>query len=282
MEYYSGKHHFKRIGEIISNQTNDVCICEEIGSSSEKKRLLWIVKNRILARTLLEVFHEKDETPLYLDTFSLRENTVFVFPYEGERSLFRFLGGELLTEKEQEEVWRRLVEACMTCDVPYAILFQILRQRGLQIQPDGEITFSYCLDLRNFEAERSEEDCATVCAEIILELMEMSKVKDTPLKRLLQEKCEEDRYGSFAELFQDIISNSKSFKRNRKENGLKRALRSVISNKDKIVKILIVLCVLLAAVAVILTVSQLKYGEIPILRLFQNTFQTIGTEKLVQ
>ena len=196
--------------------------------------------------------------------------------------LERFFAIPGLTEKEQEEVWRRLVEVCMACDVPYAILFQILRQRGLQIQPDGEITFSYCLDLRNFEAERSEEDCATVCAEIILELMEMSKVKDTPLKRLLQEKCEEDRYGSFAELFQDIISNSKSFKRNRKENGLKRALRSVINNKDKIVKILIVLCVLLAAVAVILTVSQLKYGEIPILRLFQNTFQTIGTEKLVQ
>lgn len=282
MEYYSGKHHFKRIGEIISNQTNDVCICEEMGSPSEEKRLLWIVKNRILARTLLEVFHEKDETPLYLDTFSFRENTVFVFPYEGERSLFRFLGGELLTGKEQEEVWRRLVETCMACDVPYAILFQILRQRRLQIQPEGEITFSYALDLRNFEAERAEADCATVCAEIILELMEMSKAKDTSLKRLLQEKCEEDGYISFTELFQDIISNSKSFKKNKKENGFKRVIRNILGNKDKIVKVLIVLCILLVAVAVILTVSQLKYGEIPILRLFQDTFQTIGTEKLVQ
>lgn len=282
MEYYSGKHHFKRIGEIISNQTNDVCICEESGSLSEKRYLFWVVKNRVLARTLLEVFHEKDETPLYLETFSSRENTVFVFPYSEERSLFRFLGGELLTEKEQEKVWRQLTETCMACDIPYAILFQILRQRRLQIQPDGEITFSYALDLRNFQTERSEADCAAACAEIILELMEMSKAKVSALQRILQEKCEEDGYISLTELFQDIISNSKSFKKNKKENGLKRAVKNLISNKDKLVKILLVLSILLLAVAAFFVISQLRYGEIPILRLFQNTFQTIGTEQLVR
>lgn len=282
MEYYSGKHHFKRIGEIISNQTNDVCICEEMDSPSKQKRLFWIVKNRILARTLLEVFHETDETPLYLDTFSFKEHTVFVFPYEKERSLFRFLGGELMTEKEQEEVWRQLVESCMACDVPYAILFQMLRQRRIQLQPKGEITFSYCLDLRKFETERTEGDCATLCAEIILELMEMSKAKDTPLKRLLQEKCKEDGYASFMELFQDVISKSKSFRRNRKENAIQRVLRNVRSHKDKIIKVLMVLCAFLAVMTAILIALQLKYGEIPVLRLFQDSFQTIGTETLIQ
>lgn len=282
MEYYSGKHHFKRIGEIISNQTNDVCVCQEIDHPAKQKRLLWIVKNRILARTLLEVFHETDEAPLYLDTFSFKDNTVFVLPYEGERSLFRFLGTKLMKEKEQEQVWRRLVETCMACDAPYAILFQVLRQRRLQIQPNGEITLSYCLDLRNFELEKREADCATLCAEIILELMEMSRAKETPLKRALQKNCKEDGYTSFVELFQDVTSHSKSYKKNRRQNGFKRWIKSLREHKDKLEKVLFIVCVLLVTVAVILAVLQFKYGEIPLLRLFQDSFQTIGTERLIQ
>lgn len=284
MEYYSGKHHLKRVGEVLSNNTNEVCICEETDSRSKIYYMLWIVKDRMLARTLLKVFHEESETPLYLETFALNENTVFVFPYNGERSLFRFLGGELLTQKEQEKIWRQLVESCMASDIPYAILFQLLRQRRLQIQPEGEITFSYALDLRNFQAERTEGDCAHMCAEIILELMEMSKSGNTRLKRVLQSKCEaEEGYCSFGELFQDIISNAKAFKSQRTgKKAWKKLSEAIKGSKDKILKVLMVLCLILVVIAVILLLSQFIYGEIPLLRLFQNSFQTIGTESLVQ
>lgn len=284
MEYYSGKHHLKRIGEVISNKTNEVCICEETDNQSKIYYMLWIVKDRMLARTLLKVFHEESETPLYLETFSMYENTVFVFEYNKERSLFRFLGGELLTQKEQEKVWRQLVETCMASDIPYAILFQMLRQRRLQIQPEGEITFSYALDLRNFQAESTEGDCVKMCAEIILELMEMSKSGDTRLKRILQSKCtEEEGYGSFGELFQDIISNSKAFKSHKNGKKIRKKLAEAIkTNKDKIRKVLIVLCLMLIVIAGILLLSQFIYGEIPLLRLFENSFQTIGTENLAQ
>lgn len=282
MEYYSGKHHFKRIGEIISNQTNEVCICEKIGGQSKIYRLLWIIKDRMLARTLLEVFHEKNETPLYLESFSVKENTAFVFPYHKERSVFRFLGGELLTQKEQEKVWRGLVETCMASDIPYAILFQILRQRRLQIQPQGEIIFSYALDLRKFEAERGEADCANMCAEIILELMEMSKTSDTRLKHALQNKCAEEGYNSFVELFQDIKSNAKAFKKRNGEKVRKKAGQVIKGHRGKAVKCFVGLCLILVVIALILLASQFIYGEIPVLRLFQNSFQTIGTENLVQ
>lgn len=284
MEYYSGKRYLKRIGEVLSNNTNEVCICEETDTRSKIYYMLWIVKDRMLARTLLKVFHEKNETPLYLETFAINENTAFVFPYNGERSLFRFLGGELLTQKEQEKIWRQLVETCMASDIPYAILFQLLRQHRLQIQPDGEITFSYALDLRNFQVERAEEDCADMCAEIILELMEMSKSGNTRLKRVLQSKFEEEeRHYSFGELFQDIISNAKAFKFQKNEKQAWKKLSAAIKgSKDKILKILVALCLILIVIAVVLMLSQFIYGEIPLLRLFQNSFQTIGTESLVQ
>ncbi len=282
MEYYSGKHHLKRVGEVISNKTNEVCICED--TDSESYYMLWIVKDRTLARTLLEVFHKESETPLYLEIFALNENTAFVFPYTRERSLFRFLGGELLTQKEQEKVWRQLVETCMASDIPYAILFQLLRQRRLQIQPQGEITFSYALDLRNFQAESTEGDCASMCAEIILELMEISGSGDTRLKRILQSKCgEEESYCSFGELFQDIISNSKAFKSQKSEERVwKKISEAIKGSKDKIWKVVAVFCLILVVIAVIILLSQFIYGEIPLLRLFQNSFQTIGTENLVQ
>lgn len=284
MEYYSGKHHLKRIGEVISNKTNEVCVCEERDSGSKLHYMLWIIKDRMLARTLLKVFHEGSEKPLYLETFAWNENTVFVFPYNGERSLFRFLGGELLTPKEQEKVWRRLVETCMASDIPYGILFQLLRQRRLQIQPEGEITFSYALDLRNFQAEHTEADCAEMCAEIILELMELSKSGDTKLRRILQSKCgEEEGYGSFGELFQDIISNSKAFPSGKSgKKAWKKISEAIKGSKDKVQKALMILCLILIVFAVILLLSQFIYGEIPLLRLFHNSFQTIGTENLVQ
>lgn len=282
MEYYSGKNHFKRIGEIISNQTNEVCICEETGRQPALYRLLWIIKDRMLARTLLEVFHEKNETPLYLETFSLRENTVFVFPYHREHSVFRFWGGELLTQKEQEKIWRELVETCMTSDIPYAVLFQILRQRRLQIGSRGEVDFSYALDLRNFDAERGEADCANMCGEIILELMEMSKASDTKLKCVLQNKCQEEGYHSFIELFQDIKENAKAFKKRNGEEVSKKAAQIIKDHKGKAIKLLVVLCLILVVIALLLLASQFIYGEIPVLRLFENSFQTIGTENLVQ
>ena len=282
MEYYSGKHHFKRIGEIISNQTNDVCICEEKDGQNKVYRLLWIIKDRMLARTLLQVFHDGDEAPVYLESFSFRENTVFVFPYSEERSVFRFLGGELLTQKEQEKVWRNLTETCMVSDIPYAILYQILRQRRIQIGPQGEIRFSYALDLRKFEAERGEADCANACAEIILELMEMSKSGDTRLKNALKNKGTEEGYGSFVELFQDIKENAKSFQKRKGERVRKLAGQFIKGHRQVTVKVFIGVCLILLVIALVLVGSQLKYGEIPLLRLFQNSFRMIGTENLVQ
>lgn len=279
MEYYSGKHHLKRIGEILRNNTNEVCICEETDNASKTHRLLWIVKDRKLARALISVFHENDKNVPYLETFSEREAMAFVFPYEGERPLFRFLTGELLSTKEQEAVWRKLVETCMASDVPYAVLYQILRQRKLQIQSDGKITFSYALDLRGFGAEHQEADCAQECAVILLELMEVSKAGSSPLRQRLADRCAEEGYASFLELFQDV----KSYSRNKRNKKLwKKFVQAFSQKKDKALGLWLWFCIILIIIAVILLLSQFIYGEIPLLRLFQNSFQTIGTENLMQ
>ena len=53
-----------------------------------------------------------------------------------------------------------------------------------------------------------------------------------------------------------------------------------LRNKDTLFHWLLALCIVAAAVAIIMLVSQLIYGDIPLLRLFKHCFDVIGTENL--
>ena len=54
------------------------------------------------------------------------------------------------------------------------------------------------------------------------------------------------------------------------------------NNRDRLFRLLMVLCILLAIAAVVILVSQLIFGDVPLLRLFRHTFDVIGTENLHQ
>ena len=68
---------------------------------------------------------------------------------------------------------------------------------------------------------------------------------------------------------------------------LKPSLKSTFrgfwqNNRDRLFRLLLVLCILLAIAAVVILVSQLIFGDVPLLRLFRHTFDVIGTENLHQ
>ena len=45
-------------------------------------------------------------------------------------------------------------------------------------------------------------------------------------------------------------------------------------------RVLLRVCAVVAVLALVILISQLIFGDFPLLRLFQNTFETIGTEDL--
>ena len=51
-------------------------------------------------------------------------------------------------------------------------------------------------------------------------------------------------------------------------------------NADLLFGILFWLCVILGIVALVILLSHIVWGDVPILRLFVNTFKNIGTESL--
>lgn len=94
---------------------------------------------------------------------------------------------------------------------------------------------------------------------------------------LIEKKCRSRSYSSLAELYRDIQLTALP----EKKATLKQRLKGVwIRNRDRIFRVLLVVCAIVLIVALIMLISQILFGDIPLLRLFRHCFDTIGTEQL--
>ncbi|MEG0779408.1 MAG: hypothetical protein RR426_02295, partial [Oscillospiraceae bacterium] len=84
-------------------------------------------------------------------------------------------------------------------------------------------------------------------------------------------------YSAFSELYRDIrltaIPSQKT--------GFWARLRGIWwRNRDRLFHLFLALCVPLVILALVMLVSQLIFGDIPLLRLFRHCFEMIGTESM--
>lgn len=94
---------------------------------------------------------------------------------------------------------------------------------------------------------------------------------------LIEKKCRSRSYSSLAELYRDIQLTALP----EKKPTLGQRIRGFwVRNRDRIFHILLVVCTIALIVTVIMLISQILFGDIPLLRLFRHCFDTIGTEKL--
>ena len=68
-------------------------------------------------------------------------------------------------------MWLQTVSICMTGGLPCELLCLLLKERKLQISREGEIYFSYDVDLADLPQDASEKECVSLCAETLLALM---------------------------------------------------------------------------------------------------------------
>lgn len=285
MVYYAQGMELEVISRVFCGSVNDVVVCRDRLSASGARYTLLVVHDRDCARKMLLVteggVHREEEDGLRC--FSQNETMLFLFPYREERKFSAFASGQMTSPEAGEAMCINLVMECLSANLPWPLLYLVLEQDCVQIAKDNTVYFTMVLDLAELDPARGERNCVSRCAQMMLDLLAGpvagGKRRSKKLKsfELMWKKMNKNAYTGFPELYQDIKFTALP----QVKTTLKEKMRIFWqSNRDRFFRMLLVLCVLLAAVAAIVLVSQLLFGEVPLLRLFRHTFDVIGTENL--
>lgn len=272
----TGVKDYKIVREVITGKTNDVYICQNQKEPKAPYKTIWIVKNRRIVKILMEQMEDSCE-----EHFMQNENAGFVFPYIQERPLYKFYPSSI---REQNcpcwQIWLGLVAKCMTCGLPAAVVYLILDQDQIHVNPDGTICFGFLLDLSDYDNAVRERENVILCAEKILELMRLenqhSAVRMQAL-RLLEKKLDRKEYKEFIQLYKDIKLIGKT-----DSAGDKKRNRITAFSQDKIYRILSVICIFMVCMVVFMMIGHVFWGEFSFWKLFGSSLDRIGTESLLQ
>lgn len=287
MVYYAQGMELEVISQVFHGSANDVAVCRDRLSASGTLYTLLAVHDRACARKMLAVMEDSQrtgESPCLL-RFSQNETMLFLFPYREERKFSAFAAGQMTSPEAGESICINLVMECLSTGLPWPLLYLVLEQDCVQIAKDNTVYFTMILDLKDLEPARTEKNCVSSCARLLLDLLAgpvaggRRRRKKLKSFELIQKKTRKNAYTGFPELYQDIkVTALPTVKPSLK----KRARIFWQNNWDRLFQLLLVLCILLVIAAVVILVSQLIFGDVPLLRLFRHAFDVIGTENLHQ
>lgn len=309
MEYEAAGKRLARVGTILEGEANEVYICQNRAVLEKERYLLWELKDRGIARYLLEqdnqrsqalssLQKEREQAPSpimpFEEVFLCGDRVCFLFPYEEPRPLLRY--AVLLQPWEKERVPVQLFALCMGAALPWPLLYMLLASKNVNVRKDGCVYFTYELDLAELDPDKTEKDCVSVFIVLLLKAMESCTVKffqwsmlwgrnkneesihrhrykekqERNRRRLLEKKAARGQYETLLEVYQDFRA------------PVVRKKRLQLSPKAKkwLYRLAIwtaVICIVLAAGAVI---SSVFFRDMPLLRVFSNTFDKIGTQNL--
>ncbi len=281
MVFTSRKTQYTVIATISENEINDCYIARRSNSADGSQYTLILIKDHSTIKIFLEMYRRADisgENPL-IESFSVENDYVLVYPYRTERPLKDFYVGDAMSLSECEGVCINLIMSCISANLPFPLLYLILNQEKLNLAKDGTIYLNYAVDLKEIDIQKRERNCASECARILLKLLEPKSAEKSVSYELLKRRTEYQSYDRFAELYRDL---SIAAAPTAKGNLILRIKTFFARNADRFFGILFWVCLILAIIAVGLLLSHTFIGDIPWLRLFFNSFKKIGTESLLQ
>lgn len=283
MVYYAEGKELEVISTAFCGSVNDVYVCRNRSSSSGALYTLLSVRDRACAKKMLSLAGEEDGQSPWLMHFAQNEELIFAFPFREERKFSAFARGQAVSAEVAESICVNLVMECLSACLPWPLLYLVLEQDGVQIAKDNTVYFTLCLDLSALDTEKTEQNCVSSCARLMMDLFaapaasarkKRSRVKSF---ELIAKKSAKNAYAGFPELYRDIKLTAIP---EEKTTLLKRAKGAWRRNRDGLFRVLLVLCAVLVIAALAALATQMIYGEIPWLRIFRNTFDVIGTENL--
>ena len=288
MTYYSQGMELEVISVLFRGSDNDIVVCRDCLSPSGVLYTVWVVHNRNCARKLLAVIESSDRSEAFPCQAQIAQNEelLFVFPYRQDRKFSEFAKGQMSSASVGERIAINVVMECLSSGLPWPLLYLVLEQGRIHISKENTVYFTMDLDLSELNPDRSEQNCVSSCARLLLDLLaapaagsRRSRKKRLKSFELIRKKSVKNAYRMFPELYQDIKLTAIP--------GAKIPLKQKIDgawqrNRDWLFRFLLIVCGLLVLVALAMLVTQMIFGEVPWLRLFQNTFDVIGTENLHQ
>ena len=286
MVYYFERRELEVVSTMFRGSVNDVVVCRDRLSASGTLYTLLVIHDRECARNMLMVMEDNacSGEPVCLGHFSQNEELIFLFPFREERKFSAFAAGQMTSFEIGESIAVNLVIECLSAGLPWPLLYLVLEQDGVQIAQDNTVYFTVCPDLADLRVDRTERNCVSSCAGILMDLLAPPDGRSRRKNRkklksyeLIRKKSAKNAYAGFSELYRDIRLTALPLE---KPSLKTRVKGSWNRNRDRLFRVLLVLCGLLVLVALAALVTQVIFGEIPWLRLFQNTFDVIGTENL--
>ena len=282
MVYTAGNMILSAVRSVFTGKYNDVIICRDFASPFEIYYTLVLVKDKECARRLISVFENnrrdmpEGELP-YIACFASGNELCYLFPYRPERRLSMFGPAQINSVNDWEKICISLVMECLSSPLPFPLLALTLEQDNIHIAGDGSVYISSYFDLGRLNPGDGEAACARRCIEKMLALPAPGRKKKLMSADLMKKKLGKNAYASLPELYRDIKITSLPGKKEKLSVKLKSFWHR---NKDRLFMLLVALSAAVVIFAVIIGISQLLFGDIPIFRLFENCFGTIGTRKL--
>lgn len=279
MVFDTGTRRLETVYEALHGKVNDVVVCRETGGSGIAYATVWVIREHVLAKELVQCFHGMPDAPGtgYLESFSSGGAFCFTFPYYQERPLEHFYSQAAYTDAQRRSIWLDCIVACMSAGLPFPVLYLLLSQGQLGLGTDGRVIFHYLADLADFDRNVGESGCAAVCAGILAGLMGEEAKKGFLGYDLLFRKMKQENYASFIELYKDVklVTGDRD-----RKNWILRFRSGFGLHKDSLFKVLLAIGTGLAVLTLLMLLSQAVFGEIPFLRLFSDSFRVIGTESM--
>lgn len=268
------------VRDVWAGDTNDVFICRDLNEQIQIYYTLWVIKSHETVKKLLGIycFNQENEQN---DIISFTQSNSFclLLPYIRERRLPEFYQGSSYDLSTCEAICKSLVMECMACKIPFPVLYLILKQQRINLREDLGISFDYYLDLAELNRSRAEKDCTILCAEILLKILSTQKAERITSYKVISNKVKTGNYRQLIELYKDICLTTVVLDKN---SFLRKLKDRLAGGKKAGYRMLWILCLLIALIALITIFSQIIWGNGLLMKLFTNTFTIIGTESLRQ
>lgn len=282
MVYQAQSMRLNEVQLISESEDGKVVICEDIHSQERTRYSVFVTEDHDIIARLHRVYSNAKNISADTDIRYYSDGGKFlvVYPYVAPRPMARFYMGKDMPLNECEDISRNFIIACMTAELPWAVLYLALKQKQINIARDGSVYLSYAIDLSEVDESVGESDCVQCCAK---ELVEMFSQKPSDLKwnlrELLEKKSEHTSFSTFTELYRDVnVASSQSMPK-----GFFKKLQVWFEeHRDRLFRILLIISIILAVFTLITLLTNAIFGDVPWLRLFIRSFDRIGLESLVQ
>lgn len=272
---------YRLLGQVKKSAANEVMICEDTADSAKGKCTVLAVDDHRIMHSFIDIYDNREDIPKEAEPLILsgEGRSFVVFPYVQERPMDDFYMGGAMTLKECEEVCINLIISCMTSNLPWPLLYLVLKQHEIQLARDRSVHLSYRLDLTELDDTVGESECAVECARILLTLLEPKASNKAKSYLLLKKKTEKYSYAGFKELYKDVEIAAEP---DRKHGILSLFKAWFNRNKTVLFRILLWISIFLAVFVIVTFLTNLIFGDVPWLRLFIRSFEKIGLESLLQ